>query len=443
MLFSIIFALACIIFLTVYFVLYVQQENEKKSAQAQALKQRQLEDQQKEEERQKRIRKAKRLYDAVNNMNKSISEMDENEIDIIKNSFGISTVDELNSFYILGETTLNKEKAYEIAELREKELKENEKNICLASISGKEKYLSIVLDALDEEKKIINDDKLEDNLKYANNMINYKAKTSNEYWWAGLAGGGLAGALVASDIRSRNSAAKESEARIRQDGRDYLRYTQYEHQLHLKIVEECGRLLEDYDNLLFDDSNINEKFNNLIFSEVNLELLPSGNIKANFDIDLKDTPKIFDKDAILDGTIKLTIKNKENQVIAIGYYLAPEFGDWGLIHSGFNGDLCYNRHKRIDDSRYLICSATCIVQDYNKKINIEDLICEFEPVSIWLIENVGTMKDDWGNERSKFEARYKILLKNYILRNRTIYEKNKGEELWRIWEQKKLQKDGM
>ena len=105
-----------------------------------------------------------------------------------------------------------------------------------------------------------------------------------------------------------------------------------------------------------------------------------GNIQQNHNISVEfylkylDAPKILDKNAIIDGSLKITITDNEKKILADGYCLGNMVQNNSL--NKYTTGLPEKKYKVI-----------CIPKDYNKiKPNVKYQVI-IEPVKLWLIED--------------------------------------------------------
>ena len=99
---------------------------------------------------------------------------------------------------------------------------------------------------------------------------------------------------------------------------------------------------------------------------------------------------IVGKKGILDGSLKIDVVDSAGNVVAMGYYLAPGFGDFDKLSNQSEPDKgfgCENGTiRRID----IICIVTG-----NQTINsAEGLQCRINPEKMWTIEYFDSIVSD-------------------------------------------------
>lgn len=138
---------------------------------------------------------------------------------------------------------------------------------------------------------------------------------------------------------------------------------------------------EKYPSELFkarmvDKAEKGKIFDILNFKNIDLFILKDGNLKVSFNISFKDIPRIKNKKAIIDGSLKIIIYDNNKNIIADGY----------LNGEGFD----LNNIKEIEDSagfneRYDY-NVICIPKDHNMVNQNTLYTVNFKMINMWLIE---------------------------------------------------------
>ena len=164
---------------------------------------------------------------------------------------------------------------------------------------------------------------------------------------------------------------------------------------------------------LIDMENISEKLKLIKIGDIKLEKTEGLNIKVNVKIEVKEKIKILNSKAILDGSFKATIYNKDKKKIGEGYFSAPGFGrdsfdpdakiyvDNNEIYphaSSYRYDFQYSKtewNSHYDEIRYVgfnhltDMDFLCYIKSINDlEDDISTYTCQIEPVSLWIIEKL-------------------------------------------------------
>lgn len=300
---------------------------------------------------------------------------------IIGQKYGYSSLSSAQTFYKKGEQEIEKQKiikAYKNekankdkqSELHIKEQTKAREESDKKNKVGKEKYLV-------ELRKWI--DLIESQKQVAKNMhtlsscnAQYKAKTKN---W-GIAGGvgSALGGVGVGMAAAMNTQVKNEQEKIIEKEKHELARTQSNIAYDLEYgatTEEnkAFKYLQAMEETLIDEQNINVKFKLLEFSNISISLSKGNNLLVKFKLKCLAQPTILSKPAIFDGTLKLSIYNKENEIVSTGYYVANGYGKYNYRSAGF----------KMEDEIAIICPI-------NSKVVINELRCEITPESLWFIE---------------------------------------------------------
>ena len=155
-----------------------------------------------------------------------------------------------------------------------------------------------------------------------------------------------------------------------------------EYELYMKLKKKAlvdYKQKYSYDNIktrLVDD-DISEVKKLLKYSNVKGTIEePSKNMKVSFNITYNKSPKILEKNAIIDGSLKITVSDKEGNIIADGYCIGDTFEEYkDIFFSKYNVGLLEKQYEVI-----------CITKDKSKVKANTEYVTEIKPVKLWLIE---------------------------------------------------------
>jgi hypothetical protein len=161
---------------------------------------------------------------------------------------------------------------------------------------------------------------------------------------------------------------------------------------------------------MFDDDT--DKIYKLFkITNVNGEIQENKNLVVSFDIKFKENPKILNKDAVIDGSLKITIYDLDKNVIADGYCVCEGFG--------LNSTTSYLDRVGFYHSHY---EVKCIPKDYNK-INLKEnqtFNISITPINLWMME-----KNIFNDNFIKNDHKYSY--PQYTKNNKMSYNNNKIE----------------
>lgn len=136
-----------------------------------------------------------------------------------------------------------------------------------------------------------------------------------------------------------------------------------------KIAQEQ---IEYVDGKLCDETNMQEKFNLLRFSDWSIEVQESGTIDVTGKVEVIKDIELSGKKAILDGTLKIDVLNGYQDVVGSCYYFAPGYGVTALELVGFE--------------HVTSISVQCPKKGTMPIISKDVLTCKVSPVNMWTIE---------------------------------------------------------
>ncbi len=302
-----------------------------------------------------------------------------NALKLIAGIYGVSDLEEAKEYFAKGKqliTQQNEEKEREeFIQGREYDKERFEKAKATAFINGKKKYTG----KIDKERPVIDIyDALADSaIHRAESNLTYTAPKSDWAFWGGVANGlagGAAGAATAYDIQLKNAEAEANAAHIRENAKEELSDA-------IAIKTKINSTKDSYDaaidsinNKLIDNTNISEKFAMLNFTNTSITVNDYNNIEVTVKCKIKtDEPiELLGSKAVLDGSLKIEVRDSSRRLVGIGYYSAPGLGKTDLSCAGFNNV------KEI--------SALCFVEDYETIDKKDHFTCKISPVNMWIIE---------------------------------------------------------
>lgn len=176
---------------------------------------------------------------------------------------------------------------------------------------------------------------------------------------------------IIDEIRKKDQKEfEENEKRAKIKGKD--KYFSSISAYNSSMQHEYNSI-DEFNKKICDESNIYEKFGYLKFSNVKYLILKSKNIRVSGFVKIDENIKLLGVDALLDGSLKISIIDSDENVIGYGYYSTGTFNYGTLVDSGFT------KHKK----RF---STICIINDYAKINETSILKYRIEPVNMWLIE---------------------------------------------------------
>ncbi|WP_297183822.1 hypothetical protein [uncultured Enorma sp.] len=209
--------------------------------------------------------------------------------------------------------------------------------------------------------------------------------------------GTAAGVAAANRTQARNESARRTYSSLQNNLRDMLYKKPIEESQEASIAR--GRLgilkhiEKDLSTKLCSEDDPEKYFGFLKVNAIELETTSSDkNLLATIEI-TPGYPQLFNSPAIIDGSLRLSIKSCD-EIVAAGYYCAPFFsygnkyvylGYQGIYHLGFQAPL-YKREKTREKESY----TEKVIMRVKKGIDAATLLgskVEIEPLHLWLLEN--------------------------------------------------------
>ena len=319
-----------------------------------------------------------------------------------------------------------KKRAAEEAKRKEQQLKLNaerakesmiiEEERLFATLCGSDKYNHAINKAIapyqqiydEAEKKLDEMNKTAKGIdimsSYATALYSYEKPVQEENWaiQGGIANaiaGPAAGLATAMDVQRRNAEAKLEAERDRQKRAQQLSSLQSDlSSVRSKVYEGSGDIYKDkresekaidclkeqLDNIndrLLDDSDTEKKFRLLRFNEFNCTVRETGNIEVTGECILLENVNIATSKGFLDGSVKLTVTDKNNTAVAIGYY--TKTGSVSGNEQTFNLDEWTFGHSIYSKTKI---TALCETLPGKTISNTDGLTVTVEPIHMWVIE---------------------------------------------------------
>ena len=331
------------------------------------------------------------------------SKEDTDNLMLIARMNDITDTEKAKELFFRGKTLFEQQKATEteskFKQTREREAKINKENKEKAETSPTDKYLYGIktIHAACTFNAILS----ESGMSGASDTMRYRAQKSDSAILGGIANGLAgpgAGIATAINTEIENARAEAEAAQSRANARDSYDY-------HQKVLLDSRgkqysleRRIEYVKGLVYDEQNINEKFQMLSISTPSYKIYApkSGNstsksVVVTFRIESVRPVTLFKKKAILDGSLRIVVKNSSGNTIGEGFYCAPGF-DESRLTSGRIDSIQYEI-KKLEKVGFLDCvnqdiRVSCYIYDsYFEQLSSDDkLKIEIEPVKMWIIE---------------------------------------------------------
>lgn len=195
--------------------------------------------------------------------------------------------------------------------------------------------------------------------------------------------------LYDKSLEIANYRGKEKYLNSLKTDLELLENKSYREDIYMwKIVTEIKMLAEimvkHIEDRLFDDKNQKGKFKILNISDISYEINAGYNFVVNFKYNISKEIKLIESPAVLDGSLKISVYDKEKKLVAIGYYNAPGIRKFDLNYKssnrlnlssvGFSG----NGIKK--------ASCKCISNNYEEIDKNSEYDVVIEPNYLWIIE---------------------------------------------------------
>jgi len=323
---------------------------------------------------------SKEIYKYYKKNNYNINDEETNVV--IAGTKNVS-VDELIKMYNYGNELILKEKEEQetirLKEIREKEEGKINKSKQEILLIGKDKYLSVLndrIEGLDAMQKLANimSDSYTSGARQATNT-----KKSDPYILGGMAqgiAGPAAGIMIASQVerenREREARGKEIAAASMENAKEWrMKAHEYSSPLYyLKSVRD------KFDAALIV-KDIEKAKSKISISDVEYEILQSKNFLVKFILKTEDV-KLLDKDALIDGSIKVNVLDEDNNLVSEGYYSAKNIS----INNNQEIDMSYG----FDGLNFP--RVYCKTLDYSNVKENSKYRVEIEYINLWIVEDL-------------------------------------------------------
>ena len=255
----------------------------------------------------------------------------------------------------------------------QKELDEAAEQKRLADLVGKEKYLSSIEQQLKEYDAAVKTGEFLLNAA----CVDLTAQPRKEDWsvaggFADAIAGPAAALATVSEIQDRNARAELNAAMRRQRAPENMR-TASSVKAEAETKYNKLKVLRDaIVDKLVDDGNSEEKYRMLVPIILDQSITASGNIEVNLAVRLEGTPMLFNKPAILDGSLKIdAIQNGVK--VGTGYYSPAGFGITDLSQVGFGNN-----------------PSQTVLIPVDQKVRFDSSLpyyLDIEPYHLWFIES--------------------------------------------------------
>lgn len=149
-----------------------------------------------------------------------------------------------------------------------------------------------------------------------------------------------------------------------------------------QLVMSTKNMIKHIEDRLFDDKNQNKKFKMLNISDIAYEIDAGYNFVVNFKYNISGEIKLIESPAVLDGSLKISIYDKEKKLVAMGYYNAYGISKSDLNYEYSNGP----KPGSVGFSRNGIKKAVCISNNYEEIDKNSEYDVVIEPNYLWIIE---------------------------------------------------------
>ena len=331
------------------------------------------------------------------------SDEDVSGLMIISGMYGITDIEQAKAMFTKGQLLSQKQKAAEnkkiLKSARENEAKNHKEEKEKAKISAKEKYLwgTKAIQAACALTGALSTS----GMAGASEAMRYRAQKSDSAILGGIANGLAgpgAGIATAINTEIENARAEAEAAEVRANAREAYKHHQEalrDTQRKQYTVDERIKFIE---GLVCDEQNINQKFQMLTISEPTYKINTPQNsspvpksIEVAFSIESVQPVVLFKEKAILDGSLKVIVKNSSGNIIGEGFYCAPGFDKSRLISGGTSKvkyEIMPITKAGFESVINQSINVNCYIFDsYYEQLSADDeLEIEIKPVKMWVIE---------------------------------------------------------
>ena len=157
--------------------------------------------------------------------------------------------------------------------------------------------------------------------------------------------------------------------------------SRYTWKLVTEIEMSANNMVEHIENRLFDDKNQKEKFKMLNISDISYEINAGYNFEVKFKYNVSGEIKLLESPAVLDGSLKISIYDKEKKLVAMGYYNARAISKFDFNYKSSN-------RPELSSVGFSGKSALCICisNNYEEIDKNSEYDVVIEPNYLWIIE---------------------------------------------------------
>ena len=328
--------------------------------------------------------KAEDYYKACSK--KGFDENNAEGLRIISENLGIKdcdTYEKLKELFLKGKQTYDNN---QLSGKKQREKESFEKDQKLLSVAYHDKYLYNSWTAKFMNIAVTNAAAL--TLIHSDDVRSLNSLHEHDSALRGGIAAGVAGTFagVAEVIHTENENARIRE--IRQDTQRRINDSSYLDSQ--READNYKRVVDNFKSKLCDKGEMQQKYELLKFYDWDIQITDTGNIRVKGKVELVNDVTIVGKKGILDGSLKIDVVDSAGNVVAMGYYHAPGFGDFDKLSNQSEPDKgfgCENGTiRRID----IICIVTG-----NQTINsAEGLQCRINPEKMWTIEYFDSIVSD-------------------------------------------------
>lgn len=263
---------------------------------------------------------------------------------LVGQSFQLTTAEEVKKAFVLGQKEeLKADEAHKAQILQKKQQEEKEKMAALrqlrqkvkldydnekrlSSITGKQKYLSII----DTQCKALDRDC--ESLANFNALDAFQHHKADNWGWAGGLASGIAGpgaGVVAAmesheKTKQHNAAVDKFNADLIASGYDPLKLNE-KRDKKIASWKKKKEKLQNYSALINNaviDNNAQQYFDDLKFTITGSYLRDSGYLQLSVTVLQEEAVTILDAPACLDGSVRISVLDSQNKVVGEAYFNA-------------------------------------------------------------------------------------------------------------------------
>ncbi len=338
-----------------------------------------IKEQEKIEKENAEINRSIEIYKKCQENGYDSSDSEKNEI--LSKSLNLSPL-ELKKLYLKGEKTVKLQEKQLFLSYRKQEQDFFDGEKAKTAIYGKSKYLEFLNKKLNAFKAVSAISELSEKIALNNAYSATHPSKSDPYVWAGMANGiagPVAALATANDIQRENEESRlRGEISAQKSLRDVADCSARKSRSD-KLVEIIqNMMLKVTDALIILDTN--KLKNKINYDKITYSVTSTKNIEVNVKYTLSDI-KVLKKDGILDGSLKVTVFDNDNKIIAEGYYNCKNIE----MDESQNRTVINPENIGFKDKGQF--NVLCVVNNYKTVRDKKDISrVEIEPINLWIIE---------------------------------------------------------